>query len=280
MRILDKFKERFREPIDDVEYHYGDFGNRGVLDDAMIGIEVVFHLISSTIPQTSNQDPTFDVISNIGETLYLLDRCVERGISKIVFISSGGTVYGNPLSLPVPENAQTAPICSYGITKLTIEQYLYLYHHLYGLEYTVVRPANPYGARQNPESIQGAVTVFLASLCKNQEIEIWGDGEVVRDFLFIDDLVDALYKSSMIATPSRVFNVGSGSGISLNNMIQLMEKVTGYSAKVCYHQARSLDVQKIWLDINRAEKELLWSPQTPLAEGIMKTWSFLKDHVR
>ena len=146
VRVFDKYPERYRAPLPEVEYHLGDFGNRGLLLDALRDIDVVYHLISTSLPKTSNDDPAFDVQSNVIETLFLLEQCLAKSVLKFVFVSSGGTVYGRPDRLPIVEESPTNPECSYGITKLTIEKYLNLYHHLHGLDYVVVRPSNPYGS--------------------------------------------------------------------------------------------------------------------------------------
>lgn len=174
VRVFDKYEEHYRKPIAGGDYCYGDFGNRGLLADALNGIDIVFHLISTTLPETSNDDPVFDVQSNVVETLFLLEQCVAKKIQKVVFISSGGTVYGIPVELPVHEDNPTSPECSYGITKLVIEKYLALFKLLHGVNYVIVRPSNAYGDRQNPNSIQGAIPVFLNKVAKGESIEIWG----------------------------------------------------------------------------------------------------------
>ena len=181
VRVFDKYPERYRAPLPEVEYHLGDFGNRGLLLDALRDIDVVYHLISTSLPKTSNDDPAFDVQSNVIETLFLLEQCLAKSVLKFVFVSSGGTVYGRPDRLPIVEESPTNPECSYGITKLTIEKYLNLYHHLHGLDYVVVRPSNPYGSRQDPHGIQGAIAVFLGRVASGKSIEIWGDGTFSKD---------------------------------------------------------------------------------------------------
>ncbi len=277
VRVFDKYEEHYRSPILDVDYRFGDFGNRGLLEDALTEVDVVFHLISTTLPKTSNDDPAFDVQSNVVETIYLLEQCVKKKIRKVVFVSSGGTVYGIPETLPISETAPTNPLCSYGITKLAIEKYLALFNHLHGLDYTVVRPCNPYGSRQNPSGIQGAISVFLGKVVNNEYIDIWGDGEVVRDYIFIDDLVEGIYKSAIMKTESRVFNLGSGEGHSLNDIIGIIRKVTDYNVKVRYLPNRPFDVHKVYLDITRAKEQLGWTPQWRLEAGVLKTLEFVRQ---
>ena len=279
MRVFDKYEERYRKPNPLVDYRYGDFGNRGLLAEALAGIDTVFHLVSTTLPKTSNDDPAFDVQSNVIETLFLLEQCVSRKIKKVIFISSGGTIYGKPVKLPITEDSPTNPECSYGITKLTIEKYLALFNHLYGLDYTIVRPSNPYGSRQDPLGIQGAISVFLGKVARKEQIEIWGDGEVVRDYIFIEDLVDGIYKAATMTAASRIFNLGSGKGYSLNAIVDVIRRATGADVSVKYTERRAFDVPAIYLDISRAKKELSWAPSTTLEAGIEKTWEFVKGVV-
>ena len=138
VRVFDKNEEHYRIPVHNVEYCLAEFGNRGLLLEALNDIDIVVHLISTTVPKTSNDDPVFDVQSNIVETLFLLEQCVIKKVKKIIYASSGGAVYGIPDSLPVLEENQTNPICSYGICKLTIEKYLSLFKELYNLDYVII----------------------------------------------------------------------------------------------------------------------------------------------
>jgi len=276
VRVFDKYEEHYRRPLAQVDYRFGDFGNRGLLPNILDGIDTVFHLINTTLPKTSNDDPVFDVQSNVIETLFLLEQCVSKGIKKIVFISSGGTIYGRPANLPVAEASSTEPECSYGITKLAIEKYLSLFNRLYGLNYTIIRPSNAYGSRQNPSGIQGVISVFLGKLAKNEPIEIWGDGEVVRDYIYITDLVAGIHKAAIIDTTDRIFNLGSGVGYSLNQIVDAMRTVTGMDVKIRYKDKRMFDVPKIVLDINKARELLSWTPCTPLITGIRETWDFIQ----
>lgn len=275
VRVFDKYKEYFREPLKEVEYCFGDFGNRGLVSDALADIDVVFHLISTTLPKTSNDDPVFDVQSNVVESLFLMEKCVACRVKKIVFISSGGTIYGESKIVPVKEDAPTNPVCSYGITKLVIEKYLFLFNHLYGFRSAIVRPSNAYGPRQNPKSIQGVIPVFLGKIKDGEPIEIWGDGDIIRDYLYIDDLVDGIYKATLLNTPYTIFNLGSGTGHSINEVLRMIRKVVGRKITVTYTKKRSLDVPKIYLDISKAKKEISWEPITSLDDGIKQTWEFI-----
>lgn len=275
--VFDRQSERYRQPLKNVKYHIQDFGNRVLLDQALKNTDVVYHLVSTTIPKTSNDDPIFDVSSNVIETLYLLERCVENNTKKIIFLSSGGTIYGAPDNLPVKEDAPTNPNCSYGITKLMIEKYLDLFYRLYGLDYTVIRLSNPYGPRQNFEGAQGAITVFLGQIARNKTIKIWGNGEVVRDYVYVQDVAVGIYKAATTKTVSRIFNMGSGIGCSLNDIIHTIKTELQIEFNVQYLPARPFDVPRIYLDCGRAKRELSWQADTSMSTGIKRTWAFIKS---
>jgi UDP-glucose 4-epimerase len=208
--------------------------------------------------------------------LRLLDCAVDKRIQKVIFASSGGTVYGIPRTLPIPESHPTDPICSYGITKLTIEKYLALYHRLHDLDYTILRLGNPFGARQRTENVQGAIAVFLGKIYKNQPITIWGDGSIARDFFHISDLVSAFMRVIECRTEMKVFNIASGQAHSINQIVSMLRKVTGEAISIQYTHGRKFDVPVNCLDINRAKNELGWQPRVSLEEGIQQTWEWLK----
>ena len=277
VRVFDQNKEHYRKPLPEVDYRYGDFGNRELLSLALVNIDIVVHLISTTLPKSSNDNPIFDIQSNVLETLFLLEKCVEYNVKKVIFSSSGGAVYGVTESTPVPENHKTNPISSYGISKLTIEKYLFLFNELYNLDYVILRPSNPFGIRQNPFGTQGAIPIFLGKILKNEPITIWGDGEVIRDYLYVEDLVDAIYRSVINKTNSKIFNIGSGQGHSLNDLLTIIKNITDRDFLITYADSRPYDVPEIYLDITRAKRELYWKPTYTLEHGINKTWEFVKN---
>jgi UDP-glucose 4-epimerase len=280
VRVFDRYPSRFLEPNPAVEYVAGDLGNHGDVSEVVNAVDVVFHLAYTSLPHTSNEDPVYDIRSNVIDTVQLLQQCTKAKVKKVIFISSGGTVYGAPKTIPIAEDHPTDPICSYGITKLAIEKYLSLFQHLYGLEYVVARLSNPFGELQNPNAKQGAVAVFMNNVLHGKPITIWGDGEVVRDYIYIGDAVDALV-SAMHYQPSgadaRVFNVGAGRGYSLNNLIDAMRDVIDKNIEVVYTPGRPEDVPANVLDIKRAEQLLHWSPKVELRDGLSRTWKWLKS---
>ncbi len=250
------------------EWHCGDFLNTADLARAMEGCDSIYHLISTTLPATSNREPVWDGESNIVGTLKLLRTAHQMGIKRIVFISSGGTVYGDPKETPIPETAATDPVCAYGVSKLAIEKYLRVFQRQYGISYCVLRVSNPYGEYQRLEGAQGAVGVFLGRVLRGQPITVWGDGSVIRDYVYAGDVASALIKAMESDRSEGIYNIGSGKGHSLNQVIRIIEAATGRKARVSYQKARTVDVPVNVLNIRRAREELKWSPQKNLSEGI------------
>lgn len=265
-----------KQSIDSVEILGGDFSNVNDISRALEDIDVVVHLVCTTLPGPSNENPAYDVESNVIGTLNLLKQAVAEGVKKIIFSSSGGTVYGIPRLVPIPETHETNPVCSYGITKLAIEKYLALFHHLHNLDYTVLRLANPYGERQRIDSVQGAVAVFLGETLLRQPITIWGDGSAARDYFYIGDLVNAFIAVIESDPPSKIYNIAGGRARSLNDILSVIRKVTGLQPVVQYTPGRRLDVPVNCLDIQLAKKELGWQPEISWEEGIARTWEWLK----
>jgi UDP-glucose 4-epimerase len=265
-----------KRSIDSVEILGGDFNNVNDISRALEGVDVVVHLVGTTLPGPSNENPAYDVESNVIGTLNLLKQAVAKGVKKIIFSSSGGTVYGIPRSVPIPETHETNPVCSYGITKLAIEKYLALFHHLHNLDYTILRLANPYGERQRIEGVQGAVAVFLGKTLHGRPITVWGDGSVARDYFYISDLVKAFLAAIEWNSPSKIYNIAGGRARSLNDILSVIRDVTGLRPVVKFAPGRRLDVPVNCLDIRLAKKELGWEPEIAWEEGIARTWEWLK----
>ena len=282
VRILDKDNvstNNIAHVRNRVELLRGDYANRSVIGEALDGVDYVIHLIGTTIPQTSCEDPVYDIETNLVPTVALLETAAKMDrVKKIIFSSSGGTVYGVPKKIPIPENHPTFPICPYGISKLAIEKYLNYFFAGHGLDYVCLRISNPYGERQNIHGKQGAVSVFMGRVLEGKEIEIWGDGSISRDFLYVKDVADAFLKSLQYEGVHKTFNVGSGEFTSLKQMIRLIEDVSGERARVRYLESRDVDVPANALDITRIRGEMGWKPVTPPSKGIKVTWKFVKEH--
>jgi UDP-glucose 4-epimerase len=254
----------------------GDFNNEVDIQNSLKNIDIVFHLVSSTLPANSNENPVYDIETNLISSLKLLEECVHQKIKKVIFISSGGTVYGVPGELPIKENHPLNPICSYGIVKKAIEDYLFMFNKIYGLEYYVFRLSNPYGERQNPFVAQGVIPVFLNRIIKNQEIEIWGNGKVTRDYIYIKDAVELLVKSLGYESKNKVFNLSSSKGHSLKELLKIMVSITGSKPEVIYKEGREIDVPESILDNSLARETFNWKPVTDINTGISNTYDYLK----
>lgn len=258
-------------PTENVEWVTGDFSSRHDIEEALDGMDAVIHLVSTTLPKNSNDDPIYDVQSNVVSTIQVLDAMIKKGIRKIIFISSGGTVYGVPKIIPINEDHPTEPICSYGITKLAIEKYLNLYKSLHGIQPVILRLANPYGPRQRIETAQGAVAAFLHRALTKQPIQIWGDGSVVRDYIYVEDVAEAFAAAFNYEGEETLFNIGSGKGWSLMQLVKKIECLLGKCHDIQYHATRKFDVPANILCIDKAKRLLAWSPCTDMDEGLSKT---------
>jgi UDP-glucose 4-epimerase len=260
-----------------VETKEGDFFDKADLRKTLEGADVCFHLVATTLPRSSNDDPLADARSNICGSLLLLDTAVEQRVDTIVFSSSGGTVYGIPERVPIPESHPTNPLCAYGISKLAVEKFLALYHRLHGLKSCSLRLANPYGPLQRTTAEQGAIAVFMGRALRGRPVEIWGDGSVVRDFVYIDDVVKAFVLAAESGCGCETYNVGSGTGNGLNAILGMIGETAKRKVAVNYLAPRSFDVPSNILDITAIRNSLGWSPKTPLKEGLAKTWMYLVE---
>jgi UDP-glucose 4-epimerase len=257
-----------------VEFIEGEFEDTQRVAAALEGCDICFHLISTTIPKTSNESPAYDLKSNALNSIGLLEQARVSGLKKIVFMSSGGTVYGIPKYLPIDELHPTNPLCSYGITKLTIEKYLELYRSLYGIDYVIARCSNPYGERQRLVAAQGAAAVFLGKTLNGEKITIWGDGSVARDYIYIGDLISGLMAIMNYSGKEHIFNIGCGKPTTILELIAAIESVVGKKARLDIMSSRLFDVPINVLDITRAKSELCWTPKVSLNDGLlrMKNW--------
>lgn len=258
-----------------VDWIEGEFGHLPDIQKALKGASAVIHLVCTTRPKSSNDEPIFDVQSNVISTLQLLEEMRSLGIKKLLFSSSGGTVYGPPVHTPMDENHPTNPTTSYGITKLTIEKYLLLEKLLHGLQPMILRVANPYGERQRVEYAQGVVAAFLKCALTGDAIEIWGDGSVVRDYLHVADVAAAFCSSLKYEGGHSVFNIGSGSGMSLNELVSILSDQLGRQLEVVYKPGRDFDVKSNVLCCNLALQELKWRPLITMEEGLGRTLAWL-----
>lgn len=280
--LLDRKRELFSIPEivnnKSITIYESIFDENTEFDQVLQGQDIVYHLVSTTVPGTSNLQIPQELSSNVVATAKMLEACVRCGVKKVIFLSSGGTVYGKKMQCPLHENTPTYPINSYGVQKITIEKLLYLYNYLYGLDYRVVRLANPYGPYQNPNGILGAATTFTYKALKKEEIIVYGDGSVVRDYIYIDDVIRAMANIVEKDSKYKIFNLGSGYGTSIQQLINVIGSTLGVDLKIKYLPERKVDVPVNYLDISRYENTFGKLNPISLEEGIRKTASFLSDN--
>ncbi len=261
----------FPRELEGTDVFKGDFSDPLVLAEAIEGHDIVFHLVHATTPQSANRDMVEDLQQSVVPSLKLLDVSLKLGVKRIVFVSSGGVIYGPAKLIPTPEIAPTNPISAYGVSKLAIEKYLALYEHLHGLDYRVLRVANPFGPFQLPRKNQGIVAALIARALSDESIEIWGDGSIVRDYIFVSDVIDALDAAANDQSGTRIFNIGTGQGRSLLDVIAAIERQLGKTLRIEWKPARPVDVPTSIIAIERAREVLSWVPKTSFEEGVNET---------
>jgi len=253
-----------------------DFTDEESLQQALDGIDVVVHLAWTTVPQSATDNPSQDVIANVLGSLNLFRACIAQRVRRVVFCSTGGAIYGVPHYIPISETHPVAPVSSYGITKLTVEKYLTLFSRLYGLEHVILRPGNAYGEGQKNTKGQGVIAACLAAVQADQLFTVWGDGTVVRDYVHVSDIARVVSLAVTTGASNYLLNVGTGQGLSVNDLIALIKKVAQKPLKVRYVSQRLIDVLVNILDSSLAAEILGWKPQVSIQEGLLRQWRALQ----
>ena len=246
-------------------------------NDILDGASTVYHFAWSTLPEASNKNPLADASENILSALMLLEAAKREPTVRIVFASSGGTVYGVLKSVPADERHATRPRCAYGVSKLAVENYLTLYRDIWGVDCISLRIGNPYGPGQDVDRNFGAISTFASRVIKGEPISIYGDGAVVRDYIYITDLIEALIAAGKLRGGVTTLNIGSGVGKTLNDIVDALRGLT----KPCpiivnYVNARDFDVPISILDISLAQATLGWRPRVSFADGVRTTFEALR----
>lgn len=263
--------------VPDAEHQFGEFADVQAVRRAVEGCDIVFHLIGATNPVTAEGNKILDLRENVENTLRLLDFGLNGAYGRLVFLSSGGTVYGIQKATPVQESSEQWPISSYGVTKLTIERYLHMYGYLHSLDYRIARVSNPFGEFQISRKGQGVIGTLLRCVVQGETFKIVGDGSVVRDYLYIADTCEALWALACYQGAERIFNVASGIGHSVMDLVGLVEEIAGHPVERSHLPSRPIDVPINILDVSRAARELDWRPRTAMKDALALTLAWVRN---
>ena len=260
-----------------VRYLAGDYGDSYFLKGVLQGVDEVVALAYSTVPKSSFEDPVHDILSNLPAAVKLFEIAADLAVGRLVFVSSGGTVYGKAQSLPIAEGHPTNPVSPYGITKLAIEKYALMYHELKGLPVMCVRPANAYGAEQRAFTGQGFVATAIAAILEQQEVVLFGETGTIRDYIHVRDVASAIAAVLDHGCPGECYNVGSGIGRSNRDILDALSPLArsaGLDVKITAQPARRFDVPANILDSRKLREIAGWEASVPFAEGIRETWEW------
>ncbi len=263
--------------LENVKVIHGDFMSRDDVKSALHNQEYVFHLVSTTNPAASDKDPFIDIDTNVRSSIQLLDICAELGIKRVLFPSSGGSVYGDTTNEECREEDVPMPKSPYGIGKLTIENYLRYYKQTSGLDSITYRVANPYGPGQSPYGRQGVIPIFMKLVLEGKALTVYGDGSMIRDYIYIGDLVDMIEYSFDKDHQYDIYNLGSDKGVSVNDIIEEIRRCSNTEIAIEHKEIPSSFVHKNTLSIRRFLDEFDVYPNTNLDDGIKTTWSYVKD---
>jgi UDP-glucose 4-epimerase len=248
-----------------------------LLDDA----DEVVDFAYASVPQTSFDDPVRDVLANLPFNVALIKLASERSLKKFIFVSSGGTVYGHPVFLPLNEDHPTNPVSPYGITKLAVEKYGLMYWRLRGLPFVALRPGNPYGPGQQGGLGQGFIATAMRQALAGQPIRLFGERGTVRDYIYIDDLVAGIHAALDFAPAGEVLNIGSGVGLDNREVLEAVQRVVandGIRLDVHTEPARLFDVSANILDSGRLQSMSGWAPQVPFNDGLAAAWAWIREN--
>ena len=275
--IFDNLSSGFREFVNPkAKFYEGDLADAAAVEAAIADFrpEIVDHHAAQIDVRKSVTDPVFDARVNVLGSIGLLQACTKHGVRKVVYASTGGALYGEGRTLPAPEDHPVNPEAPYGASKHTVEHYLYIWKLLHGLDYTVLRYPNVFGPRQNPHGEAGVNAIFIGLMLEGKRPRIFGDGEAVRDYLFIDDVVAAnvlaLEKGS-----GEMLNIGTGIGTSVNDIVRELKSILSFPEDAIYEAPRPGEIQRIYLDASRAKQVLGWQPTVTFRAGLERTvdWS-------
>ena len=278
--ILDDLSTGFREFIHpEARFFEASVTDAAALEAALAEFapEIVVHHAAQIDVRRSVTDPVFDAEVNLIGGLRLLQACTRHGVAKFIYASTGGALYGEGRTLPATEEHPINPEAPYGASKHALEHYLYLWKLLHGLDYTVLRYPNVFGPRQNPHGEAGVNAIFIGLMLEGKSPRIFGSGEQVRDYLYVEDVVDANV-AALERGSGEMLNLGTGVGTSVNDIVRELNVILGTSIQAIYDAPRAGEVQRIYLDATRARQQLGWTPRVTFREGLRRTVEWSKQH--
>ncbi len=238
--------------------------------------EVIYHLAAQIDVRRSQIDPVVDAMLNVVGSVRVLEAARKAGVSKVVYAASGGTLYGATAVIPTPETEPHRPLSHYGVSKASVLNYLATYRELYDLEFTALALANVYGPRQDPHGEAGVVSIFSELMLKGEECVIFGDGKQSRDFVFVDDVVDAFFRAADQAG-GMVINIGTGRAETVEYLFSQLAQICGYTLEPNFRPARAGELLVSSLLVDKAKLFLGWEPWTSLSEGLALTVDWLRS---
>ena len=264
--------------------HHATFHHMSITQPSLLDVfnrekpDLVFHMAAQSSVSRSTKSPILDSEINVLGTLRLLDAARRAGVEKIIYSCTGGALYGDPVSVPCPDDAVVAPISPYGMSKYVAEQYLEFYRRQYMVNYTSLRYGNVYGPRQDPDGEAGVVAIFISAMLNGSRPVIFGDGDQERDFVAVDDVIEA-NMAAIGRGSGKAMNIATGELTSVNRIFELLKEITGFRWDASRSPARAGDVYRISLDCSLAAQELRWTPRTSLADGLTRTVEYLKGSI-
>lgn len=271
--------ENVSDLFDRVEIHRGDFQDSFAVKAALVGVDIVIHLVTTTYPNSHTGSSVYDIETNLVPTVRLLEECSQAGVKKVIYLSSGGTIYGEPKTVPIDENHPLEPLSIYGHSKKLVESYLDFYAANSDLLISTLRVSNPYGPGQNPYGVQGLIAIACAHLLEDREMRILGDGSSVRDYLYIDDLISAMLSTIKLEEPIKV-NISSSKGHSIIEILAKLEEISNLKFRKRYSETPLGYVQNNILSNLLAQELLAWKPQFSIDHGLSETWRWILESRR